>query len=151
MVIGDPLPGAWCDYRFIDADQHDIVRRVRELDPDARLAVNTLNDELAIVRRVPELEQLTGSPWTVACYLPLKGEPDGRVLRIMRERDNRRVRSIREYARQSREGYARSIREQRRESMDTMHMPFAEYEVWRHSRKDMGLKPTISVPKAVPA
>lgn len=149
MIVGAPLPGAWESYRFIDADQHDITRRVRELDEDARLAVNTENDELAIVRRVPELEQLTGSPWTVACYLPLKGEPDGRVLRIMRERDNRRLPNIRDYARRQKGAYANSIRAQRKESMDSIHMPFAEYEVWRHSREDMGLRPTISVPVAI--
>lgn len=149
MVIGHPVPGGvWSHYRFIDADQHNITGRVREMDPDAAIAVNTENDELAIMRRVPELERITGSAWTVAKYLPFKGEPDGRILQVMRESDNRNTRSLRQYSRDLRDGYMRMMSRQRKDSLD-VHMGYAEREVHRHSRQEIGIKPTISVPRSI--
>lgn len=100
MRLGGLVPALITSWRFVAEDQHHISQRVRELDPDARLAMEMATEHLAIVRRVvlpvsPDVLQADPhDTWIIGLKLrdvdgvPMTGEPDSRVLDLMRLYDS---------------------------------------------------------------
>lgn len=91
MQVGGPItqPGEqMSDWHFVEADLHDICSRVQEYDDQARLVVNRYSRNLGIARHVPAFHKIAGYEYLLAVDLEFTGEPDGRVLRRMRELDS---------------------------------------------------------------
>lgn len=162
MRVGSSVPGIlnenWC---FVAEDQHDICRRVRELDADARLAVNTLTRQLGIVRHVtldvdPDIIQADPhNTWIIAFRAkdpetdaPLDGEPDARVLELMRLYDTWTKRNP-ERAKQSAEAVVRH-REQQVEKLIRERARDAAERYVSDGRRAYGIKKNIYVPADLP-
>ena len=99
MKLGTDVPGIFTEgVFFVLEDQHEIAKRVAEYDPDAALVVNKLDGhKLGIARFVRDQKWAPGGAWVVAFWCndqetgaPLAGEPDARVLELMRKFDTHR-------------------------------------------------------------
>lgn len=99
MKLGTHVPGIFTEgVFFVDEDMHDIAQQVEAYDADARLVVNRLEDhKLGIARFVRDQKWAPGGAWVVAFWcndqetgLPLAGEPDGRVMELVRKFDTHR-------------------------------------------------------------
>lgn len=158
MRLGSTVPGiTGTGYRFVAEDQHDICRRVQEIDADARLAVNVADGQLAIVRRVvlegdvSMLEMDPHDTWIIAFRvsdpqsgMPLDGEPDARVLERMREYDSWNKRNpVR--AKQAAEAVVRHREAQVEKELREHAREMAEAYLWA-GRRYFGLKHNIYVP-----
>lgn len=100
MKLGTHVPGIQTEgVFFVDEDLHEIARQVTEYDADARLVANKFTEphELGVVRFVRDEKWAPGGAWVLAFWCndqdtgtPLAGEPDQRVLALMRKFDTHR-------------------------------------------------------------
>lgn len=143
MLLGTraPVPGKW---RFVEADLHDICDRVREYDADARLVRDDETGDLGLVRRVDGPLKAFGYEWLLARRLedptsdaPLRGEPDGRVIQVMRYSDMRRLRSLDEWNRTEASGMRIQLDRERAQMRDKSR-ELAKDAAWHARRKDLG-------------
>lgn len=143
MLLGEraPVTGKW---RFVDADLHSITDRVKEYDADAALVRDDETGELGLVRRVDGPLKAFGIQWLLARRLedpatgkPLTGEPDGRVLQVMRYSDMRRVRSVNHWSRLEQEAHRRLLAKEKEQLRDKSR-ELAKDAAWHARRKDFG-------------
>lgn len=94
MLLGPPMPAPYSVWRFVEGDLYDIARRVKEYDEDAAVVRHMRTGQLGLARWVRTSELIRGGCWMLAADLsdletglPLRGEPDGRVLRCQRAQD----------------------------------------------------------------
>jgi hypothetical protein len=152
VKLGGEVPGIHTDaWLFVADDTHGIARQVREYDSDARLVAHAETQELAIARWVQE-SFCPGGAWVIVCKCfdpdteqPLTGEPDSRVMTLLRRADTWRRRYPERYARAARrvlEGRERL----RRAELAERNRELAERAVHRY-RKNEGIKTKASVPR----
>ena len=93
MLTGEKISRSdiFAEWRFVEADLHDITRRVKEYDSDAALVRSDRDGQLGLARKVPNYHYISNSEWVLARPLELYGEPDARVIDIMYMSDNRRL------------------------------------------------------------
>jgi hypothetical protein len=160
MRLGGQVPALLSDWRFIAQDTHDISRRVRELDPDARLAMEMDGGCLGIVRRVVlpvDPDVLQADPhdtWIIGFRAadedgnPLTGEPDARILEQMRLRDSWRLQNPERFRRAAERAVA--MREHQLQQLTRERArEFAETYLWA-GRRYAGIKHNIYVPADLP-
>lgn len=160
MRLGSSVPGLITPWRFVAQDLHDIARRVRELDRDARLAVETTTGQLGIVRNVvleAEPGSLTTDPhdtWIIGFRAtdddgePLTGEPDARVLELMRRYDSWAKRNPVRF-RQAAELAARQHEARTQQFIRERAREFAEEYLFA-GRRYAGIRHNIFVPADLP-
>jgi hypothetical protein len=92
-VIADRVPGRFDEWFFVERDLYDIARRVREYDPDARLAFcpQTGAHGVLVWTRTEDFPQ---GYWYVGFTAvhpetsdPIAGPPDGRICQMQRRFD----------------------------------------------------------------
>lgn len=160
MRLGSRVPALITDWRFVAEDIHNISQRVRELDSDARLAMDMENKQLGIVRRVdlpvnPDvLEANPGDTWIIGFRCrdedgqPITGEPDARVLEQMRRYDSWGKRNPVRFRRAAEAAVER--RERHFEQMTRERAREAAEQYLFHGRRYFGLKQNIYVPMDLP-
>lgn len=158
MLIGSELE-LFPEWRLVEGDLYDITGRVREYDPDARLVISE-DGSLGLARLMRDSALMPGGAMILArtCVdwgavdcdpLPdLLGEPDARVLWDQRVSDAHRIRNMDVWNRRRRDMVARAKTRQRLRR-DEWSAEMAARYVNIAQRKDIGYRPTISVPKAV--
>lgn len=143
MLLGSraPIPGKW---RFVDADLYGITDRVREYDADARLVRDDENGGLGLARRVDGPLKAYGYEWVLARRLEdpstgndLMGEPDGRVIQVMRYSDVRRLRSLSEWNRAEWDAHM-DLLDAEQSQLKEKGRELAKDAVWHARRKDFG-------------
>ena len=151
MLLGDRLPGAYTDWRVVEADLHDIAGRVREYDSLARLVRNDETGQLGLARWQDNHYLIRGGALAFARAMhdletdaPLTGAPDERCMRFMRAADSRRLRSMREWYRRSRDASYRRESEVEEASYEENH-PHAE-RIVHAMRKDTSVNPFAFFP-----
>jgi len=155
MLLGRPLtPSTTAGWRAVEDDLHGIAGRVVEYDADARLVREDGTGHLGLMRWQNDSRLIAGGYWAFVrtlhdldTDLPLKGEPDGRVIRWMRSSDSR-GRDLRKWAEQSK--HAHWMREKRTEdAMRDENREHAERFV-SALRKDVTARPRAVIPADVP-
>lgn len=158
MLIGAELE-LFPEWRLVEGDLYNITGRVREYDPDARLIIGE-DGQLGIARYVRESALMPGGvilpartcvDWSAVGQDPLPdlvGEPDARVLWDMRVADAHRIKNQDAWNRRRRDMVARAKLRKRLARQEWSAEMAARY-VNIAQRKDMGYRPTISVPKAI--
>lgn len=131
------------EWRFVEADLYDIVRRVKEYDSDAALVRSDRDGQLGIARKAPNLAFISGTEWVLARPLEMYGEPDARVIQTMRESDAwTRPGGLKKYHREVEQAGKEITRKQRQEIVNSERE--AEAAAWA-LRRDMGHRDTISI------
>lgn len=94
MPLGQRLPAPTSDWRVVEGDLHDIARRMREYDPDARLIRQDQTGHLGIAveqrRGIRRRLMFAKSMYDLRTDRPLTGVPDARALACQRAYDGRR-------------------------------------------------------------
>lgn len=158
MLIGAELE-LFPEWRLVEGDLYNITGRVREYDADARLVINE-DGVLGLARYMRESTLLPGGAiipartcvdWSAVGQDPLPdltGEPDARVLWDQRVADSHRIRNQDSWNRRRRDMVARAKARKTLERKEWSAEMAARY-VNIAQRKDIGYRPTISVPKAI--
>ena len=154
MLLGQKMPGEVTGWRFVEKDLHDIASRVTEYDSDARLVREDGTGHLGLARWMPSWGKIAGGYWFLARVihdldtdLPLRGEPDGRVMRFMRAADNR-GRDLTDWARRSQ--HAQWMREKReQDEIHDVNMDHAERFV-KALEKDVSTRRKAFIPRGIP-
>ena len=100
MRLGTEVPGILTDkWLFVADDAHNIAQRVRDYDSESRLVAHAETHELAIARWV-QASFCPGGAYIIAfkCFdpdteEPIIGEPDARVLELLKRADTWRRRN----------------------------------------------------------
>jgi hypothetical protein len=163
MRLGGQVPGVLLNggWRFVAEDQHNISQRVREVDDDSRLAVNVESGQFGIVRHVVlegDVGKLGMDPhntWIVAFKAtdpdtgqPITGEPDARVLELMRRYDTWTKRNP-DRARKAAEAVVRHREARQQQLIRERARALAEGYLWA-GRRYLGMKNNIYVPADIP-
>jgi len=99
MKLGTDVPGIFTEgVYFVEDDLYGIAKQVEEYDADARLVANVFDEhKLGIARFVRDQKWAPGGAWVVAFWCndqttgaPLAGEPDARVMELVRKFDTHR-------------------------------------------------------------
>lgn len=155
MLLGRAMtPSTVTGWRFVEDDLHGIASRVTEYDADARLIREDGTGHLGIARWQSTNVLIAGGYWAFVrtmhdldTDLPLKGEPDARVLRWMRSSDSR-GRDLRKWAERSK--HAHWMREKRAEDeMRDENRDHAERFV-NALKKDVSARPRAVIPADIP-
>lgn len=151
MLLGRQMPGLVRGWRFVEGDLHDIASRVIEFDQDARLIRQDGTGHLGLARWVQSDAFANGGYWAfvrelhdLTTDLPLKGEPDGRVIHWMRASDNRRIKNWAEWYRALDRADARRKHAEEHE-MDDVHGDLGERFV-NALKKDVSARPRAFIP-----
>lgn len=154
MLLGDELPldPGW---RLVENDLHDIHRRVREIDQDARLVREDGTGRLGLARFNSAAGLNPGgafvlSTWCIdpATRADLTGEPDGRVIQFQRIADGHKITDLKGFTRKRRDALAarrERVKQERREA----NKPFAQEYAWRRERIDNGRRPRAAITKEI--
>lgn len=154
MLIGSELPfdDGW---HFVEGDLYDIHRRVREYDSEAALVRDSETGELGLARFNNDTPLKPGGAYILSCTCldprtrqPLVGEPDARVVSFQRIADGHRIDNLTVWARRRRDALAAQRAADKAAKSEWSRHHAHEY-VWRHSRIDKGVKPTIAVPRSL--
>lgn len=158
MLLGPPMPAPFTAWRFVEGDLHDIAKRVREHDKDARLVRQTGTGRLGLARWVASTPFTIGGRWALAAEVrdpqtgePLTGEPDPRVVTCQLAFDGwHHTRS-----RQSAYEYRRRVQDKRWRDEANEHKAIEDgegenAERFVHAlRKDVSSKPRAFMPRGV--
>lgn len=154
MLLGQKMPGRLSGWRFVEGDLHDIVGRVVEYDRDARLVRDSTTGQLGLARWVCGRGFIQGGRWSLARRLhdprtdrPLTGEPDGRVIQIMRAADSW-GRDMRAWYRDLEAAEAAAERREHAQMHDEHGDPAERFV--HAMRKDVSARPRAFIPADVP-